>query len=65
MFLQTLQNAAITRLHGLTDSFHIFDAGKLIPFSFPPAHQPLPYDLLTGRIQSFDALHHTTSPVFS
>jgi hypothetical protein len=65
VFLQTLQDTAITRLHGQTDSLHIFDTGKSIPFSFPPMHQPLPYDLLTGRVQSLDALHHTTSPVSS
>jgi hypothetical protein len=65
VFLQTRQNAAITRLYGLTDSFHIFDAGKRISFCFPPAHQPLPHDLLAGWIQSLDALHDTPSSFVS
>ena len=65
MFLQTLQNASITRLYCRTDPLHIFDAGMLIFFSFPPAYQPLLHDLLTGRIQSFEALHHATPPIFT
>ena len=65
VFLQTLQDTPITRLHGQTDSLHIFDTGKPIPFSFPPMDQLLPYDLLTRRVQSFHALHHTTSSVSS
>jgi hypothetical protein len=47
VFLQTLQNAAITRLHCRTYLLHIFDADKLISFNFPPAYQPLLNDLLT------------------
>lgn len=65
VFLQTLQNTTITRLHRQTDPPHIFDAGKFIFFSFPPAYQPLPDDLLTWRIQSLEALCHTTPTVFS
>ena len=65
MFLQTLQDAAITRLHGQTDPLHIFNAGKLISFRFPPAYQPLPDDLLTRHIQSLETLQHATSPVFA
>lgn len=65
MFLQTLQNAPITGLYGQADPLHIFDAGMLIFFSFPPAYQPLLHDLLTGRIQSLEALHHATPPIFT
>ena len=64
VFLQTLQNATITRLHCQTNPSHIFDAGKFIFFSFPPACQPLPNDLLTWRIQSLEALCRTTPTVF-
>ena len=64
MFLQTLQNAAITRPHCRTDPLHIFDAGKLIAFGFPPTYQPLSDDLLTGCIQSLQTLYHATAPIF-
>ncbi len=64
VFLQTLENAAIARLHCQADSLHIFDASKPISFSFPPAYQSLPDDLLTGRIQTFEPLYHATAPVF-
>lgn len=65
VFLQTLQNAAITRLHCRTDPRHIFNAGKPISFRFPPAYQPLPDDLLTWRIQPLETLYHATPPVFA
>lgn len=65
MFLQTLQNAAITRLHCQTESLHIFDAGKLVSLSFPPAYQPLSDDLLTGCIQSLETLYRATPPIFT
>lgn len=65
MFLQTLQDAAITRLHRQTDPFHIFNASTPISFRFPPAYQPLPDDLLAWRIQSLETLHHATPPVFA
>ncbi len=65
VFLQTLENASITRLHCRTEPLHIFDASKLISFSFPPTYQPLPDDLLTGRIQSLETLHRATPPVFT
>lgn len=65
VFLQTLENAAIAWLHCQTDPLHIFDARKLISFSFPPANQPLFDDLLTWRIQSLEALQHTTTAVFT
>ncbi len=65
MFLQTLQDAAVTRLHCRTDPLHIFNTGKFISFRFPPAYQPLPDDLLTWRIQSLETLQHATPPVFA
>lgn len=65
MLLQTLQETAVAWLHGWTDPLHIFDAGKPIPLGFRPTYQPLPYDLLAGRVQSFHALPDTMSAVFS
>lgn len=65
MFLQTLQNPAITRLHCRTEPLHIFDAGKLISLGFPPAYQPLPDDLLTWRIQPLEALYRATPPILT
>ncbi len=65
VFLQTLQNAPVTRLHGQTVPLHIFDAGKLISLSFPPAYQPLPDDRLTWRIQPLEALYRATPPIFT
>lgn len=63
--LQTSQNAAISRRHCRTVPLYIFNAGKLIAFSLSPANQPLPGDLLTGRIQSLEALYHATPPIFT
>lgn len=64
VFLQTVQNTAVARLHCRAEPFHVFDAGKLIPFGFSPAYQPLPDDLLASRIQLFHALEDATSASF-
>ena len=61
MFLQTLQDTAIAGLHCRTEPFHIFRAGKLISFSLLPMYQPLPNDLLAGRIQLLHTLYYATS----
>ncbi len=65
VFLQTLQNSAITRLYCKTEPFHVFDTGKLISFSFLPPYHPLPDDLLTSSTQLFHALYDATSAGFS
>lgn len=65
VLLQALQDTIIGCRYRAAKPFCIYNTRSLIPVGFFPTHQPLLHDLLTGRIQSRETLHHTTAAIFS